>query len=214
MFDLNWLDLCIVFILFLFCLLGFMKGFTHRILSLLSWGGAIYLTLHFFPTVRPFIGQYVSSKMATTVITASFLFIALLILFKLITTKLSNLIQKGPLGALDRILGVAFGLMIGLLVLALVGIITNVFVAKHHYPAAMNSSKTWPYIQQGQSYIEAMQPLEKRELLKKKDLLRKLKKARKEQRTLARLKRHQELGYKKDDRKKLDALVGRLEGNS
>ena len=198
----NWIDIAIILSLGLFSLIGFVKGFTQRILSLISWGGSILLSFRLFPYLRPLIAQYVSGTTAT-VLTSAILFISLLILFKVATNAIVSLIHKSPLSGLDRLLGVVFGFVMGALILSLIAVMVNVFVARHHYPEAMRTSKLWPYVVQGQSYIEDMSPLKKK-VLGKGNLLENFKSKAKA--------KAEEIGYNATERSKLEQLIGQVSG--
>jgi membrane protein required for colicin V production len=160
----HWIDIFLIIILGLFALIGFVKGFTQRVLSLLSWGGAIFGTFKLYPLTRPFIVHHIAGGTTATVLTSAFLFVTLLLLLKLITTAFSNLIQRSPLKGLDRLLGMVFGLGIGAFVLCLFGIIVQIFVPQSYYPKNLQNSILWPWITKGQTYIEDLSPLQKKDI--------------------------------------------------
>lgn len=200
----NWIDIAIILCLGLFGLMGFIKGFTQRILSLISWAGSILLSFRLFPYLRPFINQYVSGTTAT-VLTSAVLFITLLILFKLTTNAITSLIHKSPLSGLDRMLGVIFGLLMGGLILSLVAIIVSVFVPRSHYPNAIRTSKLWPYVVRGQDYIEGMSPLKKNSLTRT-PLLKNVGKVKQVKESKA----EESSGYSAKERSQLDQLIGQI----
>ncbi len=166
MIGFNWLDGLIVLGLLLFGLMGFIKGFTQRILSLLSWGGAIALSFKIYPFLKPLVTKYIAQGTTATVITSAVLFITLLVLFKLLTTAVSNLIHKGPLKGLDRMLGIIFGIGIGALVVSLTAMIMHIFFTPHMSSDVMRTSKLWPFVLQGEKYVEDLSPLDHKTLAK------------------------------------------------
>ena len=193
---LNWVDFSIIGFLTVFSLLGFIKGFTHRVLSLLSWGGAITLTLRYFDPTRQWMSQHISSPLGSTVATSACLFLGFLIAFKLLTSKISLGIQKSPLGFIDRTLGVAFGALIGTALLLVLSIIITVFVPSLYRTEGGMKSVLMPYVLEGQNYISQLSPVQK-----EKKILESV------QKKIEVKKESGETGYRPKERKKLDALI-------
>ena len=199
----NWLDALIILSLVLFCLIGFVKGFTQRILSLMSWIGAIVLSFKFYPFLRPLVEKYIASGTPGIVLTSAVLFITLLVLFKLLTAALSTLIQKSPLKGLDRLLGIFFSLAVGTFILSIAAIVVQVFFTGSQSPDVMRTSKLWPWVLRGQGYIEDFSPLKQRELAKELEKHNPLKDVK--------IPSHEETGYQKKERSALDHLVDKVD---
>lgn len=160
----HWIDFCLIIILGLFTLFGFVKGFTQRVFSMASWGGAIFGTFKLYPILKPLVVQYIVSGTTATVLTSSILFIVLLVLLKVGTTWLSTLIHKSPLKGLDRFLGMILGFGIGVIILCLGGIIVHVFVPQTYYPSDLHRSFLWPWLTKGQLYIQELNSAQKKNL--------------------------------------------------
>jgi len=195
----NWLDALIVLSLVLFCLIGFVKGFTQRILSLLSWVGAIALSFKLYPFLRPLVESHITSGTPATVLTSAVLFLTLLVLFKSLTAALSALIHKSPLRGLDRLLGVFFSLAMGTFILSIAAIVMQVFFTGTHTPDVVRTSKLWPLVLHGQTYIEDLSPLKQRDL-EKHNPLKDIK-----------FPSQEEAGYKKKERSALDHLIDKVD---
>lgn len=202
----NWIDITIIVMLGIFSIIGFAKGFTHRVLSLISWGGSILLSFKLYPMLRPLVAQHIASGTVASFLTGFVLFALLLFAFKALTNAISSLIKKSPFGGLDRLLGVFFGFIMGFLILSLVAIILNVFVSRQHYPQAMRTSKLWPYVMQGQGYIEDLSPLKKKSF-NKGDLMKKVESAKKIPKKLL-----DNTGYNKNERSQLTHLIEEVGG--
>jgi uncharacterized membrane protein required for colicin V production len=160
----HWIDFFLIIILGLFALVGFVKGFTQRVFSIASWGGAIFGTFKLYPILKPLVVQYIASGTTATVLTSAILFIVLLVLLKVSTTGLSNLIHKSPLKGLDRLLGMILGIGIGAIILCLMGMIVHVFVPQTYHPKDLDRSLLWPWMIKGQHYIEELNNVQKKNL--------------------------------------------------
>jgi uncharacterized membrane protein required for colicin V production len=155
----NLFDYGLIAFLFLFGAFGFIKGFTQKILSIFSWGGAIVLSFYLYPFTKPFLGQYIDNKLIVTILTCVLLFIFLLVIFKIITVQLSNNIQKSSISSLDRILGFIVGSLTGFLIVSLVAVIMHILLPLKSYPNLMRKSTLWPFAQRSGKYIQNIKPL-------------------------------------------------------
>ena len=150
----NWLDALIILAIILFGLIGFVKGFTQRVLSLVSWAAAIGLSFKAYPFLKPLVERYIASGTTAIVLTSAVVFVALLVVFKLLAHALSALIHKSPLKGLDRFLGIIVGLAMGAFIISIVAIAVHAFFKPTHTPEVIRTSKIWPFVLEGQQYIE------------------------------------------------------------
>mgnify|MGYP001499502518 FL=1 len=109
---------------------SFYRGFVQSLLSLLTWIGAVILTLIFYETLSNFLTYYLNrvsfleqsglSSIISTILSIPFVFLASLIVLKKIRSMISADFQKSSLGnLLDKILGLIYGLVFGLLIITL-----------------------------------------------------------------------------------------------
>lgn len=202
----NFFDYGLIIFLILFGLFGFIKGFTQKILSIFSWGGAIILSFYLYPMVKPFIGNYIENKLIVTLSASILLFVFLLIIFKIITVQLSNNIQKSSIGSLDRILGFVVGSLTGFLIVSLIAVVMHVILPLRSYPDVMRKSALWPFAEKSGKYIQNIKPLIKGYNDSKADLTKNINSI-----EFSKIKAKEKLGdetaYRKKDRGMLDSLV-------
>jgi len=134
-FELGWIDIAMLAVLALSGVAGLVRGLTFEILSLLGWVAAWFAGLWFGPLIAPHlsIGPAVSS--VNHIAAFAIAFVIALVLCGLAARAISALVGKTPLKPLDRLLGAAFGVLRGLLVLLAVAIVVA------HTPAV--SSAAW-----------------------------------------------------------------------
>tara|TARA_R110002050_G_scaffold44262_1_gene105528 strand:+ start:28782 stop:29414 length:633 start_codon:yes stop_codon:yes gene_type:complete len=202
----NFFDYGLILFLLFFGIFGFIKGFTQKILSIFSWGGAIGLSFYLYPFAKPFIGRYIENKLIVTLLTCILLFIFFLVIFKIITATITNNIQKSSIGFLDRVLGFIIGTLTGFLIVSLVAIIMHVLLPLRSYPTMMQKSALWPFAEQSGKYIQNIKPLIKGYNASKGDLKSGLNSI-----EFSKIKATKNLGdetaYRKKDRGMLDSLV-------
>ncbi|MGL6109819.1 MAG: CvpA family protein [Rubrivivax sp.] len=120
---LSWVDLSLLGVLLLSLMLGLWRGFVLEVMALLGWVVA-YLAAQWW---SPGWAQYVplgepgsSLNHAATFVIA---FIAVLVVWGLASRVLRMLVNATPLRGADRVLGAAFGLLRGVLLLMAVATI-------------------------------------------------------------------------------------------
>jgi membrane protein required for colicin V production len=114
---LGWVDVAMLGIVVLSALIGLLRGITFELLSLAGWFVAYFGGRWLEPFVAPHlpIGAAGSALNGAAAFASGFL--ALLIVWSLLARAASALIAATPLRPLDRLLGAAFGLVRGVLVL-------------------------------------------------------------------------------------------------
>ena len=117
--SLPWIDISIVILIFLSGIVGFARGFTREILGLLSWGGALALSLWGGPYIRPFLTPYLSSSLVASLVAGILVFITALLILVLLSKEMSHHIKGTLLAGLDRTFGFLFGLARGYLLVIL-----------------------------------------------------------------------------------------------
>jgi membrane protein required for colicin V production len=126
----GWVDIAMLAVVAVSVIAGLVRGLTLEILSLLAWVGAWFAALWFGPMIAPHVP--VGSPGSSLNVVAGFAaaFLIGLVVCSLAARAVSALVGKTPLRPLDRLLGAAFGVLRGLLVLLAVAIVVS------HTPAA------------------------------------------------------------------------------
>ncbi|TRD20769.1 CvpA family protein [Palleronia caenipelagi] len=118
-------DGIVVLLLVVSALLAYSRGFVREATSIAGWIvagiGAFAFAPMAQPLVReiPYLDKYLSSSCELSIIFAfGAVFLAFLIVFWVFTPILSGLIQDSALGPVDRTLGFVFGVLRGLVLIA------------------------------------------------------------------------------------------------
>ncbi|MEH6551150.1 MAG: CvpA family protein [Pseudomonadales bacterium] len=116
----NWADWSIVGIVALSALISLSRGFVKEALSLVIWVGAIVVAFLFNDSLQTLLVSHIDVPSVRQVVAFSLLFIVTLILGGLINHLIGELVKMTGLSGTDRLLGMVFGVMRGIiLVLAL-----------------------------------------------------------------------------------------------
>jgi membrane protein required for colicin V production len=115
----NALDIFVIGIIILSGLFAFARGFVRECLAIVCWIAASAAALYAMPYLRPFAERYVPKGEVADATAAGVAFLVTLIVLTLVTGTISRRVRHSSLSALDRTLGLIFGLMRGALVVAI-----------------------------------------------------------------------------------------------
>ncbi|MEE2654403.1 MAG: CvpA family protein [Pseudomonadota bacterium] len=115
----NFLDIAVISLIALTGLTAFSMGFVRVCLALIGWVGAIFSTLYLFHYLQPIARKWISIQILADGTAGLIIFIGSLIIFTMISHLIGNQIRASVLSALDRTLGLIFGIGIGVVVVSL-----------------------------------------------------------------------------------------------
>lgn len=114
--QLTWVDWAILSIVGLSTLVSLWRGFTREALSLLGWVVAFVIANLFASELATSLTGYISNITARYIAAWLLLFIAVLVVFGIVSMIMSQLVRATGLGATDRLLGTLFGFTRGVLI--------------------------------------------------------------------------------------------------
>ncbi|GAB5470278.1 MAG: hypothetical protein Kilf2KO_33080 [Rhodospirillales bacterium] len=152
------LDIGVLGVLLLSGLLALMRGFVHEVLSFSAWVGAAIVTIYAFPFVQPYARGVIDISVLADVVSGVAVFLVALVLLTLLAKLLAELVQGSSLSALDRVLGLAFGLVRGAALVCLAWLIVAWMLPDQQRPDWIRSARTLPYMQQGATWLQELLP--------------------------------------------------------
>ena len=115
----NWLDIVILVIIALSAGLSLMRGFVREALSLLAWVVAIWVAISFSHQLSTLMEDMIASPTARLAVAFSILFVVTLIAGSMANYLAGQFVKKTGLTGTDRMLGVVFGVVRGIVVVAI-----------------------------------------------------------------------------------------------
>lgn len=148
MSDLTAFDIYFFAAVGLFAVLGFLRGFVSEILAILAWVGGIIAVNMFFDQGREIALDYVDGETTAAVLSVAVLFGGVFIVGKLLARILGGRVKNSIVGPLDRVLGLGFGALKGLLLATLTWMLLQLFfdVAPADRPDWLADARSGPLL--------------------------------------------------------------------
>jgi len=124
----NWIDFVILSVIGLSALISLVRGFVKEALSLVIWFGAFFIASQYYEKLSVYFTR-IEDDMFRKGAAIAALFIATLVVGAFVNYVIGQLVQKTGLSGTDRVLGVVFGTLRGVLVVAATLFFMDAFTA-------------------------------------------------------------------------------------
>lgn len=112
----NWADWAIVVIFGVSSLIGLVRGLIKEALSLVVWAGAFFVAAHFKQPAATLLEHTIATPSLREMAAFGLLFLLTLLLGSLLNYLIAQLVKMTGLSGTDRVLGMVFGAVRGILV--------------------------------------------------------------------------------------------------
>jgi membrane protein required for colicin V production len=118
--QLQWVDIAIIGVIGLSVLTGLFRGFVKELVALCVWILAIWLGFHYSQNLDPWLKSYIQEQSARTAIAFIIILFATLFAGGVVNAVLSFILKRAGLSGTDRTLGMGFGFIRGVFIVALI----------------------------------------------------------------------------------------------
>jgi membrane protein required for colicin V production len=151
----NTVDIIVIAVIAISAIVAFLRGFVREVLTVGSWLGAGLVTLYGYAAVKPHFEQWISNKLAADIAGGLALFVGSLIVFSIISHMVARFVRGSALTAVDRSLGLLFGLVRGAILtslayMILIGLDSNI----------LQGARTAPMMAKGAEILRSWAPSE------------------------------------------------------
>ena len=159
----NFVDIVVLAIIALSTLLALGRGFVKEVLSVFGWIGATIGTLLVFfyvPQIREFFAKQITEPVLAEIACAVAIFVVLLIVLGFFNHAIASRVHASSLGPLDKSLGLVFGLVRGVVLVALAHMVMTDWLMpnKDQRPPVINEARTEPYVAMAADFIKSKIP--------------------------------------------------------
>jgi membrane protein required for colicin V production len=125
-------------------ILAMVRGFVREILSVAAWVAAAAAAYFLYQPFSPVLETVIEDANWRNVASAAIIFFVALIIASYVTMKVSNMIVDGRVNMIDRIMGFAFGVARGVLILTIAYLFLDGVLPEN--PAWIAEARTQPIL--------------------------------------------------------------------
>ncbi len=151
-------DIAIAVVLVASGALAYFRGLVKEVLTVAGWIGAALATWYGFPLLRPVFGSFIESNKVVDIVSAAVIFVITLVALTILSHILSARIKGSTLGHLNRALGFVFGVLRGVVLVALIYIGATVFWDEDDFPDQIADAKSLPLVKGTSEFLAAFLP--------------------------------------------------------
>ena len=147
--DINPADVIVVVVVVVSGIFAFARGFVQELLSLGAWIGAGVATYYGIDLAIPFARQLTANQPLADIGAGTAIFLAVLVALSIVTRIIVRQVRRSSLGALDRSLGLLFGLVRGAVLVSIAWLIAAWAYQDQEIPPWIAEAKALPLVQAG-----------------------------------------------------------------
>ncbi|WP_119167945.1 CvpA family protein [Algihabitans albus] len=151
-------DLIVFVTIGLAAIIGLLAGFVYAILWIAAWAGAIAVAILFYPVAEPFAAELIGAGLFASVGAGLALFLVSLVVFIIGAYLVSKAVRASALGALDRTLGLIFGLGCGFLAISALWLGYAWLIPPQDRPAWIIEARSLSLVKAGAETLASLLP--------------------------------------------------------
>ena len=157
--QLNIFDVIVIFVLGFSALISFFRGFLREVFSLGAWLGAGIITLYAYPSVAELLGKQINNPLIANGFASMGTFIGSLIIISIFASLMLKYLKPSTeVGMVDNSLGLVFGVLRGMLLVAIGFYMMSLFIKPSDYPEWVAHAFTRPHVEKMASWVGHIAP--------------------------------------------------------
>lgn len=165
--QLNNLDVIILIITAVSALIALCRGFVKEVLSIVGWVLVTVLEVYLLPVLTPLAHKYIASELMSGIVTGLVILVVFFVVWILSTDRMVGKLRTSKLSALDRLLGLFFGVVRAALIVILFNILMSWLLPEESQQGIFKDSHYYQLAGKFAEPIESLIPEDTMEMLKK-----------------------------------------------
>lgn len=154
----NFVDIVVIAVIIISGVFAFVRGFVQETLSVVGWVGAAAATIYTFNDLNPVVLDYVDNEPLAIGITIIGTFVITLVVLSLISHSIAVRVRASSVSALDRSLGLLFGLARGAVVVVAAYLALEWALPREEQPQWLREARLMPYAIRGGEMAKELVP--------------------------------------------------------
>jgi membrane protein required for colicin V production len=154
----TFLDCLVVMVIIVSAGYAAWRGFLSETLSIFAWVAAAFACLYFGPYIVPLTHSLIAIGWIASLVGYAAVFLAVFIPLSFMSHRFSESVKNSPIGPLDRALGVAFGVVRGLVLVGLAYLAFTYVVPIREHPRWLTDARLLPVIQNTSETLLSLVP--------------------------------------------------------
>ncbi len=155
----NYFDLAVVDILLISALIAFSRGIVREVLSIGAWVAAALAAIWGFPYGKEIARKYIAMPILADAVAATTIFLVTLIVCVAISHAIARNVRGSTFGALDRSLGLLFGLVRGAVLICFAYLLYTWAVPNEaDQPEIIKTARSQPLVASGAGMLRSLLP--------------------------------------------------------
>ncbi len=150
----NWTDYLLIALLAFSSIAGLMRGLLREVISLITWVAALWIAWTFSSSLEPYLGGALKEGAVRPWAARAIIFVAVLLIGAAIGALLSHFVRLTVFSGIDRLLGMLFGLLRGVVVLGLLAMLAH--AVRLHEESWYRGSVLVPYAEQAGNVMRTL----------------------------------------------------------
>jgi membrane protein required for colicin V production len=152
------LDIVVILLILLSAGYAAWRGFLSETLTIFDWAAAAFGCLYFGPFLIPMMRGLIATPWIAVLLAYAVVFLIIFIPLSFLSHRFSQSVKNSPIGPLDRAMGIAFGVVRGLVMVGLVYLAYTYFVPVREQAPFVRQAQTLPMIQATGEIILSLVP--------------------------------------------------------
>ena len=156
--NLTFVDILVGLVIAVSTFYGAWRGFLHETLAIFALVAAGFAALYLGPLLFPWMHQHIATVWLAVTAADAAVFLVVYIPLTFLSRRFANSVRSSAIGPLDRILGLAFGVARGLVIVGLAYIGFVHYVPAHDHPVAFTHARSLPLMERTADALRSLVP--------------------------------------------------------